>query len=615
MKLSSTVAGAALAACTGSVCAQSIPAPTDPIIITATRVAQTADETLAPVTVITREDIERRQVRSVPEALRTVPGLSLANSGGPGKLTSVFLRGTEADHVLVLIDGIKVGSATAGTTAFQDIPIDQIERIEIVRGPRSSLYGSEAIGGVIQIFTRRGEGPPAPFFSATGGSHSTFGATAGFSGSTENASYHASVRSFDTEGINACRGSPSFSTGCGLAAPDPDRDGYRNVGGNLSLAYRFETGAEFDVHWLRARGENEFDGSFTDESKTLQETYGTRVRFAPAAFWDVGLRAGRSRDESDGLLDGTFKNRFATRRDTVSWQNDFLVGNQVATIGADYHREQVESSTAFAVTERDNSAVFGQYQVAAGAQRVELSLRRDDNEQFGEHTTGGAAWAYDFSDGPRLRLSYGTAFRAPTFNELFFPGFSNPDLRPEESESVEIGLVGRRQRFDWSVSLFKTDVENLIGLDPTFTPINVDSARIRGLETALAIPWHAWTVTASLTLLDAESRSPDATLGNDLPRRAHRILDLDLRRDFARYRLGLALHAEGPRFDDLANERRVGGFALVDLRGEYDLTESWSLQAQVSNLFDKDYETIMFFNQPGRELFVTLRYDPRRSFF
>lgn len=238
-----------------------------PVVVTASRIAETADQALASVTVITREDLERGQVPSVEDALRTVAGITVSRNGGRGKNASVFLRGAESDQVLVLIDGIKVGSATVGQTAFQDIPIEQVERIEIVRGPRSSLYGSEAIGGVIQIFTRRGGGTLRPYASLGTGSHSTATVLAGVQGGGERSWYNLSFSNLDTQGFNACSPPNAFS---GCFALEPDRDAYRNRSYSLRAGHRFQNGMEVDVHALRAEGENEFDGTFVNESKTVQ---------------------------------------------------------------------------------------------------------------------------------------------------------------------------------------------------------------------------------------------------------------------------------------------------------------------------------------------------------
>jgi vitamin B12 transporter len=583
----------------------------DSIIVTATRTAQTVDETLSSVTVITRKEIERQQAQSVQDLLRGIQGVSIANNGGPGKTTSVFLRGTGSDHVLVLIDGIKVGSATQGTTAFQDIPVEQIERIEIVRGPRSSLYGSEAIGGVIQIFTREGGGELKPFFSIGGGSYQTYKASAGVSGGGERGWYSLSASSIDTGGFNACDGKPSPG-GAGCFTTEPDKDGYRNLSGSLRAGYRFDGGIEVGVHALRANGDTAFDGGFVNQSESVQQVLGGTLRFSPAEPWRVTLTAGRSRDESDNFKDGAFKSRFDTERDTLSLQNDIAIAtDHLLTVGADYQDDRVDSTSAFAVTSRDNRGLFIQYQGAFGKHDVQLSLRRDDNAQFGNRNTGGAAWGYALDKDLRLTASYGTAFKAPTFNELYFPGSGNPNLRPETSGSFELGLSGKIAWGHWSLNVYETRIDDLITFDASaFAPANIDQARIHGLEAVVGIKLGGWDLNTNLTLLAPENRSGGTNDGNVLPRRTRQSLRLDADHDLGRYRLGATLLAAGKGYDDLANTRELGGYATLDLRAEVALARDWRVQARVENLLDKDYESAAFFNQPGRSLYLTLSYQP-----
>lgn len=261
-----------------------------PVIVTATRTAQTTDETLASVSVITRADIERLQARSMEDLLRGIPGLNIANSGGPGKQTSFFLRGTEADHVLVLIDGIKAGSVTSGTTSFENLPLDQIDRIEIIRGPRSSLYGSEAIGGVIQIFTRKGGGKLKPSLSMGGGSYRSINGSVGLSGGGEKGWFNLNASGIGTRGFNACTGSES--AGCFITEPENDKDGYRNLAGTLRAGYRFDNRLEVDAHLLHSAGETQFDGSFINRSKVIQQTFGGSLRYSPFAFWHLNMTGG-----------------------------------------------------------------------------------------------------------------------------------------------------------------------------------------------------------------------------------------------------------------------------------------------------------------------------------
>lgn len=586
-------------------------AQTPTVVVTATRTAQTVDSSLAPVTVFTRSDIERYQATSVADVLRVVPGLSLSNNGGPGKTSAVFLRGAESDHTLVLVDGIKIGSATTGAAALSDIPIEQIERIEVVRGPRSSLYGSEAIGGVIQVFTRRGGGVLRPSVSASVGSDQTKKLAANLSGGGERAWFNAGVSGSETEGFNACRAQAATDFG-GCFTDEPDRDGYRNVAATLRGGYRFESGSQIDVYTLRSDGHVDYDGGFQNQSDNIQQTFGGRLETSISAAWQVGLSAGRSSDESDNFKDGTFSSRFNTQRDVVSWQNDFSVTQaQLLTLGVDYQKDSVDSTTVYEKTSRDTRAVFAQHQFSLANHDAQISARRDRNEQFGNENTGSLAWGYTFNSKLRATASFGTAFKAPTFNELYFPSFGNPTLQPEKARSVNLGLTSPWNGGRWSINGFQTDIDDLIAYDALIdAPSNVDQARLRGLELELSQRINGWELDLSATLLDAENQSSGSNKGKSLPRRAERSLAADIDRKLGRYRLGGRLFSAGARFDDLANTRKLGGYTTVDLRGEYSVGDAWRLQVRLENIFDKQYETAAFYNQPGRGILLSLHYKP-----
>jgi vitamin B12 transporter len=585
----------------------------DDVIVTATRTAVTVDDTLAPVNVITREDIERLQARSLIDLLRGLPGVSLSNNGGPGKQTSLFLRGAESDHLLVLIDGVRVGSATAGSVAFQDLPVEQIERIEVVRGPRSSLYGSEAIGGVIQIFTRRAKGQGLNAgFSATLGSDNTREATAGVGYNGESGWFNANLAHADTDGINSCRG--QVSPGAGCFANQPDKDPYRNSSVTLNGGWRFGEAGDLQAHALRAEGRSAYDGSFVDESVYREQVVGAKLRLQAHERLVISASAGQSQDYSDNFGNGVFKSKFDTQRDNYSLQGDIgLAEHQLLSVGADYVDDQVDSTTAYDEDSRSVTGVFAQYQGQAGAHDFQASARNDDNEQFGAHTTGGVAWGYAFGDGLRLVANYGTAFKAPTFNELYFPGFGNANLKPEESRSAEIGLRGTTGDSRWELHAFHTRVDDLIAYDAAiFAPGNVDEARIRGLEASWAVDFAGWTVDSSVTLLDPKNASNGSNHGNVLPRRARQSARVDLDRRFGAFAIGATVNAQGERYDDLGNTRRLGGYGTLDLRAEYAITPAWLVQGRVANVADHDYETAAFYNQAGRSYYVTLRYRPVR---
>jgi len=589
---------------------QNNPALEKPIIVTATRTAQSADKSLASATVITREDIERHQSRSIQDLLRGVTGIHVNNNGGPGKGTFLQMRGTESDHIMVIIDGIRVGSATSGTTSFENIPIEQVERIEIVRGPRSSLYGSEAIGGVIQIFTRKGNGESGlkPNFSFGGGSYGTLNGSVGLSGSNKQGWFNLTASGIGTKGFNSCTGSDN----AGCFTFEPDRDGYRNVAGSARAGYRFKNGLEIDANFMRSEGITQFDGSFINRTELMQQVFGGSARYSPLDFWRIQLTGGRSFEYGDNFLGKLFMTQFNTTRDTINLQNDFTINpNHQLTVGMDYLHDNVNSSEAFTVTSRDNWGAFAQHIATIAKHRAELSIRYDDNQQFGSWVTGGAGWGYAITDNVSLIANFGSAFKAPTFNELYFPGFGNANLRPEESRSFEFGARGNMTWGRWSLNVYDTRIDNLISFDAnTFAPANINQARIKGLEAEISTTIKGWLLNGNLTFLDPENRSADVNRGNILPRRAQQSFRLDIDRELGKYRVGAMFLAEGERYDDLGNTRKLDSYVKFDLRAEYILSKKWRLQGRIENLFNKHYETAAFYNQPGRNFFATIRYQP-----
>ncbi len=572
-------------------------------LVTATGIEQAVTESLTSSTVIDREEIERRQAQSVQDVLRGVPGMAISNDGGLGKNSSVFLRGTNSDHVLVLIDGVRAGSATLGIAAFQDIPIDQVERIEIVRGPRSSLYGSEAIGGVIQIFTRKGRRGLRPSLSAAVGSHSLYKTSGGLSGGTDRAWFNLNGARLETRGYDVQRGS------------EPDRDGYRNTSGSARVGYRFGSGLEIEGNLLQAEGHNRFDGSFQNNSAVVQQMAGGHLRYAPLAFWQTTLRAGRTLDESANYLNKRFSSAFNTQRVNVTWQNDFTItdGHRVS-LGLDYFNDQVSGTTDYRVSSRDNKAGFVQYLASPGAVDILLGARYDDNEQFGSQPTGNAAVGYRFANGIRLSASWGNAFKAPAFNQLYFPDYGNPDLLPETSESWETALTGRHAGIDWAINGYHTEIDNLISsvCDSNWncTAVNSDRARILGLETRLATRILDFDLATTLTLTEPLNLTPGASEGRALPRRPRSLFRFDLDRSLGRFRLGGSVYGESRRYDDLANTRSMPGFVTVDLRGTVDLSRGLTLEGRVINLLDQDYRTSGLYYQDRRNFLVGLRYQP-----
>ena len=579
------------------------------IIVTGTRVPIEAARLPAAVTVISREDIEELQVQSLPDLLRGIAGIDVTVSGGYGKTTGIRMRGTESHHVLVLVDGVRVGSATLGTAAFQHIQPALIERIEIVRGPRSSLWGSEALGGVIHIFTRRGSGEtPRYSLDAGGGSYDTFEVTGGVSGQYQDFDYSAAVSWFDSRGIDARRPTPGR-----FGVDQPDNDGYDNVSARFRGGYEFGSDGRVEAFIKRAEGTTEYDGNFQNETNFLQQVVGGALSLDPVEDWNTSLRLSESRDETENFApSGDFSSRFDTRRRQLSWQNHVsLFDINLLAFGVDYREEKVSSSTDYALTSRDNTGVFGQYGLDFYGHQLLASVRWDDDEVFGDKTTGGVGWSYSWGDGLRLYASYGTAYRTPTFNELFFPFFGNPDLRPETADSWEAGLKGRHEHFEWSIRAYRIDAEDLIATvcDEFFNcaPVNVNEAQVTGVEGELLAQWGGWDAMLVMEYLDPENE----ITGNRLPRRAKKRLSLDLRRDINKFTFGVRLLAEGNRFDNVSNTIRVGGFATADALAEFRFSDHLTLRAKVANLFDEKYQTINTYNSFERNFFLSFHYRSR----
>ncbi len=599
--------------------AKDSPTLLEPVVITATRTAEFTAKTLASVTVIDRTEIERRQARSVPDLLREVAGISIARTGGPGHQASVFMRGTNSDHVLVLVDGVRVGSATTGHPSLADLPIEAIERIEIVRGPRSSLYGSEAIGGVIQIFTRRGEGPWRTRLLLGAGGHDTSRAAAGFSGSSESLWADLGGNIERTGGIDACRGRSEPFAGCGVE--EDDRDPYRQLGFHLNAGFRSSERAEWQFNLMQTNSRLAFDGSSFSGNRSRAEraVAGLKTILKPIDPWTLTLNTGYSLDEERIFFregeSAHFLDRFTTERTSLGMQNDWqLTSEQLLTLGLDHREDQVSGTIDYQRAVRDNLGVFGEYQFARAPWALALSLRQDEDSELGGHGTGNAALGYRLAEGLSIRLAYGTAFKAPSLNDLYYPDYGNPDLKPERARTWELGVKGELAGAwafagGWEISLYHTHIDDLIAYDAELNrAANVRMAAIRGLETSAYAKRGDWLAKATLTLLDPENRSPGLR-GKLLPRRAEQSISLDLDRQFGRWSAGITLFAAGRRFDDLANRVELDPYLLIDLRAEYRIDRSFRLQANLENALDTDYETAYLYNQPGRAFYLTLRYE------
>ena len=600
-----TLAGAFGALCCGSVVsAQTSPAPTplDPVVVTAARSPQLLDQSLADVTMISQDEIARAGAQSLAELLQRQPGVQIVANGGPGATTGVFLRGANANQTLVLIDGLRVGASSSGTTAFEAIPLAQIDHIEILRGPAASLYGADAIGGVIQIFTRNGGNAFAANASAGYGTYNTSQFTAGASGSEGPWRFAVQGGYNQSSGFNAIWNPANFSY-------NADRDGYHNGSGSGSLGYTFAPDEVVSAQFLYSRLNAQFDAGadYDDRTITTVQTWSVASRNRLTTFWKSILEAGESSDDSRSQT-GFGSSPFKTIQRQYTWQNDFTVPLGALSVALTRREERLDTDAGFPVTARNTNAIVGVYQLQYGPNSLQANLRRDDSSQYGGHTSGSLAYAYTIITGLRASASYGTGFKAPTFNDLYFPFFSNPGLQPETARNVEVALRYSNSQVNAGIVLYRNRVSDLIvfGCDANFNcaPQNVASATLEGVTLELQGIYSDTTVKGSADF----ARPYDDATGNLLPRRARRYGSLGVTQAIGALQVGVQMVASSVRYDDAANTRRMGGYALVNLNAEYAWTRQWALFAVLSNAFDKHYELAADYNTMGANFFGGVRY-------
>lgn len=580
--------------------------------VTATRSEMPVDELATASTIYTRSDIEKLQAKTLPELLQRASGIDMTQSGGYGKTTGLFMRGTGSNQLLVLIDGIKSGSVTLGTTAFELLPIDQIERVEITRGPNSSLYGSEAIGGVIQIFTRKGKQNATPnvTLDAGAGSFDTIQGAGSISGKWQDSWYSLSASHFNSQGINA------------RSIGDPDRDGLANTGLNARIGHHFDNNAEMEAFYLRSEGRNDIDSPSPGiRNKTLfsNQVVGINGAMNFTQNWRSTLRLGQSRDDSDHFYpDKTFDSRFYNTRWNASWLNDIKLSDKhKLTLGSDYRFDEIDSNTPYSKTGRYDAGVFGQLHSRIFQRNfVNASLRWDENQAFGDYVTGNFGWRYNWDSGLSAFASFGNAFKAPTLDDLYYRDLwgshGDPNLKPEQSTSFEVGLSGQYRQASWQARAYHTDIDNLITwyTDPSSfisKPLQTQKAQIDGAEFETNLQLFNWNNKLILNFLHARDRETNLRL----PRRADTVISYDLSRSFGPVDVGGNILVRGNSWEQHWDGQRteVDGFASIDLRTAYHIDKHWMFSAKLNNLLDKQYQTVDTYNTFGRNFFFTIHYN------
>jgi len=571
----------------------------DPIVVTATLGPRTVGESLASVTVVDEEEIRSKAPADFSDLLRGQPGISVTGNGSFGKTTSVYTRGVQNAGTVLLVDGVKLHSATGGGAPWQYFPTELIERVEIVRGPRSSLYGADAMGGVVQAFTLDPEQGTQGWVEAGAGNFDTQKASAGASGSVGNTSFSLS-------------GLHKESDGTAIVENGEDK-GFRNTAGLGRVVHALENGGEASIMLMQSEGNTEYEGGNIDY---MIRTIGLGLMTPLSESWQMGVQFAESRDESDSFS-AYGESTYNTRLREARWDNTFSFDVHELVVGTELQQDEVSSSQAYNETSRTNTALFSQLRLNFGPVDAQLSLRGDDNEAYGTNETGGLALGYSIDRSHRLRASYGTAFRAPTFNDLYWPlSFNyqgNPDLKPEKSESYELGASGNYQRWFWNLAVYQMDVDNLIGsgqIGGVSTRVNVDEARIRGAEFGGGYEHNGWRAGVALTYMDPEDRDTE----KQLARRTRQSARIDLDKDVNNFTFGGSVVAEGHRYDDAANTDRLAGFGTFDLRAGWNFAPNWSSRLTLANVLDKEYSTARYFDgreyiAAGRTAMLSVRYD------
>ncbi|MBV0882051.1 TonB-dependent receptor [Noviherbaspirillum sp. L7-7A] len=602
----------------------------DDIIVTSTRAPQARADLLADATVISAEQIAQSGANSMTTLLQAQRGVEIVQNGGPGSSATVYLRGAEGKQSVVLIDGIRIGSSTSGEPSWQTIPLSLIDRIEIVYGPLATLYGANAVGGVLQIFTRKGDGPPRLAASAGVGSYGSRSVDASLIGATggeHNFRYAFGVARQSADGFSAKKP--------GLASQDADKDGYQRESASASLSYDLAPGHQLGLILLQSRLDAQFDSSvaaargarryYDDRNLSRLGAYALTSRNRFTADWTSQLQVSQSRDElrstagtGAGSAYRIATDRFDTTQNAISWQNDIAFGPDLLQALLERREESVDASSAALQRKRTTDSAALSYQLRRGMHLASGSVRNDDSSQFGAKTSGSIAYGYRFAPAWRANASLASSFRQPTFNELYATSggrpYGIPDNRPETGRNAELGLYYDDGMSQFSAALYRSPISSLL-VNANPCPIrpavyangcayNVSEALLRGLTVGAGTRLGRLQLRASLDLQDPHDESNDRLL----QRRARRHAALAADYVQGAWRAGVEAVLSSERFEYAGGTTRLPGYGLVNLHASLALNRDWSVFGRIGNLFDKDYELAKNYATERRTLFVGVRY-------
>ncbi len=584
-------------------------------LVIGTRTPQTLEGSLAPVTLITRDDIEKLQSTDMTSLLSRIPSVHIANSGTPLSSPKLSLRGTKNGQTLILLNGERMNSTSTGDSAFQFIDPEQVERIEVIRGARASLYGADAVGGVINIITRSGKGDDKVYASAGYGTYNTQRYSLGsrFNAGNNNQFY---INLFNNK-------SDGFDSTLSKIGETKDDDPYENTGINLAYERKLHKGA-FSLNYLQNRGENDYDDGinyhYRPYHKAFLDNLSAMLDLSPNDIWHSALQVSQLRDygKEDGHLGLQEQDKYNTKRQGATWQNDFYWQNQsITTLGVDFYKDELESTRNYAFNTIDNTGIFLQHQTQIDWFELQAAVRYDDNNRYGENTTGNLTLGANLGNNAYY-LTYATAFRAPTLNDLYlqignYRPYGNPSINPEKSRQFEVGLTGGLDQIFWQASAYYNKINDLISScqypdSPDFHACNINKAEIQGFEVVLGYQFTDLSISANYGFVDARDLEDDS----QLPYTPRNLFNLDIIKNLGRdFDVGMTLLARSKSF---ANDgTKLGGYATVDAFVAYKVINNLTAKLKFSNLLDKDYYVNgnygNLYNTSGIAAFFSLNYD------
>ncbi|MCD2528745.1 TonB-dependent vitamin B12 receptor BtuB [Providencia huaxiensis] len=597
----------------------------DQVVVSANRFEQPISSILAPVTVVTREDIDHWQSNTIIDVLRRLPGVDISQSGGMGQQSSLFIRGTESRHVLVLIDGVRLNQAgISGSSDMSQIPISLVQRIEYIRGARSAVYGSDAVGGVVNIITRRDN--DGTTLNVGIGSHSY----QNYNGSTQ--------QKIGENTTVTAAGAYTHTKGFDLAPKEVsprqyDKDGFLSKSLWLGVEHQFSSEI---LAYARAYGYDnrtsydvsEYAGVSVDTRKLYSRTYETGLKYHQGKYSSSLMGSyGYSKDYNFDPRKGQYSesaNLDESKQYNIQWGNSYLLDKGNISAGIDYQRQSIEPSSYAMINEKqtlNNTGIYltGQYAIIDSV-TAEAAIRSDHHSEFNWYTTWQSGLSWEFYEGYKLVGSYATAYKAPNLTQLYAYSSSaygttlgNPSLKPEESKQWEVGVEGTTGPLFWQVNTYHNDIDNLIAYkagNPISSYENIGEAEIKGIEWVGEFETGILHHQVTYQYVDPRNKKTDKVL----ERRAKQQVKYQLDWAIDKVDMGLTYQYIGSRYDNdysqwPSKRIKLGGVSLWDLTAAYPITSHLTIRGKIANMFDKDYETAYGYRTAGREYFLTGSYN------